>query len=287
MLSEETRQAIRTIVQNRYSERDNSLVTDLNSIQSEATRAGGMQGRTGVLMAQRCENELRERARVAWSELTRTVEALVAENSQGLADDLVHEMEHQIVDQGTGLYRVLEQRLEPYFRVFGEATMRGQLDGLKTLCSQLAKSYAAEATIWTATFARKIMESERQTHTVVFNISGDNYGVLQAGANSSATANTMFNAADQAALTRALDLVETQLRNTSSVGQIPASDVQEFVSEIRTAVTTPRPNRMKVAALLSGLGTAIQTVGAFRPAYDALRLAAIHFGISLPELPQQ
>ncbi len=50
----------------------------------------------------------------------------------------------------------------------------------------------------------------------------------------------------------------------------------------QTRPDSERPNSLKVSSVLTGIGTAVQTIGALQPAYQALKTAAAAFGLPLP-----
>jgi hypothetical protein len=91
-----------------------------------------------------------------------------------------------------------------------------------------------------------------------------------------------IDAGARAEIERALAIVEAALASVPQPTSFNVADVQEMVAESKAELVKPQPNSTKLGTMLMGVATTIQTAGAMRPAYDALKGLFAMFGITLP-----
>lgn len=107
-------------------------------------------------------------------------------------------------------------------------------------------------------------------------------GVVQTGPGATASVVQALGAEHRGALLHALRLVGEAL---SAMKELPGSskeEVLELVEEGRTEIQKPRPNGIRLGAVLSAVAAAIQTAGSLQPAYQALKTVLVRLGIPLP-----
>jgi hypothetical protein len=107
-------------------------------------------------------------------------------------------------------------------------------------------------------------------------------GSVQTGANS--VANTVQNLGgdDRAALTAALQQVREAVVVAPAVGEQQRRELIEIADDCATQMASESPNNTRLLTMFNVLGTAIQSIASAQPAYQALKVALVPLGISLP-----
>ena len=196
-----------------------------------------------------------------------------------LADDLKAELAHNI-HQGLS---ALSDHVDSAVRsALGDSgPVRNQmLQVVQRAAQRVGDKLRAEVDLYVMRLRRKPSEENREGQHI-YNIHGP-LGAIVSGPQASAHVMQIVNSEDREVLVRALETVGTQLAALDDAAYPGKSDVLELVYEAREEVERPQPNRFKVHGALVGIGHAIQTIAAIRPAYDALKAAAGVLGVELP-----
>ena len=108
-----------------------------------------------------------------------------------------------------------------------------------------------------------------------------NVGTVQAGAH--AIANTVQNlgGVDRTALADALTKVQEALAGAAIHAQ-QKSELLEMAKEAQTQLASSSPNNTKLMSTFNVLATSVQAISSAQPAYQALKLALLPLGITLP-----
>ncbi len=105
-------------------------------------------------------------------------------------------------------------------------------------------------------------------------------GVVQTGSHATATVSQMLDPAARAALTRALDVIETL--SGPALPERTKAELAVVVRDARSELQSEKPNGPRLTGALLGLAATIQTLGSAKDAYLLLKAAATLIGIALP-----
>jgi hypothetical protein len=107
-------------------------------------------------------------------------------------------------------------------------------------------------------------------------------GVLQTGSNASSNVNIATNEEAHRAIVEALRLVEASLSQVAELVNANKSEVEEMVRQAKEELQKGNPNGTLLRSLLPNIAIAVQTTGAVKPAYDAMKWALSFLGITVP-----
>lgn len=108
-----------------------------------------------------------------------------------------------------------------------------------------------------------------------------NVGAVQTGAH--AIANTVQNLGgeDRTALAEALTQMQEALA-ASTIHEQQKSELLELAKEAQMQLSSASPNNTKLMSIFNVLATSVQAISSAQPAYQALKLAVLPLGITLP-----
>ncbi len=271
-------------------QRRKSVAVEIGNIYSEVTKGGMLQsGRTVVQVGEAVENEYRVRAAIALGVWRRGLGAAGVAPT-GLRADLVAEI-------ATTLERDSQDLAEHYghvLEVTGTNTTYDPATGTAHAAPQAAQggrnpqqvllTMRSKALDWVASefafdIAAAASNAEAARHgTTTFNIYGGQVGAIQTGPGATAAVNQ--SELDQ--ILRALRDVKRVVQETQAIGDAERVQIVEVVDEAVTEAQKPKPNRLALRSLMSGIATSVQTLGAARPAYDILKGVLALLGVHLP-----
>lgn len=104
--------------------------------------------------------------------------------------------------------------------------------------------------------------------------------VVQAGIQGS-TVGLNYDSSTKHSLTVALEDLARAIKQ-SDVDPAAKAELLEVTAECKAEVEKPNPNRVKFMGLLSGLATAVQTIGSLEGAWHVFKGAAAAAGIDIP-----
>ena len=105
-------------------------------------------------------------------------------------------------------------------------------------------------------------------------------GIVQTGNNAMAD-NIVLNNDNKQELYKAIDIILNAMSNANDFHSC-AIKTKEMICEVRSEVEKAKPNGIRLRSLLFGIATGIQSLASMKPAYEALKAAALHIGINLP-----
>lgn len=91
-----------------------------------------------------------------------------------------------------------------------------------------------------------------------------------------------FGSEEIGRLTAALNELRARVAALETDAISNKDEVVELIVEARDELARDRPNRRRIASVLSGVAQVVETAAALGPAYGAVKLAAAQLGISLP-----
>ncbi len=104
-------------------------------------------------------------------------------------------------------------------------------------------------------------------------------GALQTGAGATAHVNQTVEYANRADLVAAVDQILSELRAGPTATAIETVEAIEVFADIRTEICKEVPNKSRLAGLLTGIATTIQTIPNLAPAWQTLCNWATKLGL--------
>lgn len=151
---------------------------------------------------------------------------------------------------------------------------------LNEQCDQLCALIANEIRVHVRSL-RQQPAAPAPTSTIINNIHGTHIGSVQTGPNSSAHVTMNVGSSDREALLAALELIASALHNAQELADARRTELIDVIAQARTVAHQPAPNPSLLRGMFLVLCETLQTIAAARPATDALRAAALPFGINL------
>lgn len=272
MLDQKLQTRFEQLLDVKVTERRKLFPLELSQFDAQAAAKGMFQSSAHVHRIHHAhQHELDVRSILAWESLVRVHRTFGSPTSDTLRDDLKAEI-HRHIDQAMAeLTGSMNERLKKI-----RINMAVSLDDSY---SATLKKHDVEIDL----YVDSLSESDESTSTV-----NQNYhfygsvGAIQTGAN--ATANLVQNLGtdDRASLTAAIQQVKDALVQAPNLGEQQRRELIEVADECVTQVTSDSPNNTKLLTMFNVLGTTIQSIASAQPAYQALKLAVLPLGITLP-----
>jgi hypothetical protein len=108
-----------------------------------------------------------------------------------------------------------------------------------------------------------------------------NIGAVQTGAHAIANTVQSLGSEDRTALVEALTKVQEALA-ASVMHEQQKSELLEISNEAQMQIASSSPNNTKLMSIFNVLATSVQAISSAQPAYQALKLALLPLGITLP-----
>ena len=212
-----------------------------------------------------CDNGAALRLADSWTDLKNVLAAVGVSFTEQLAGDLKGQIgQHvalddlvRIVNGAAGDDRRFHSSVEHQLRKIGS--------DIDLYCANL----------------KRAAEQQGRTGQPIYNFHGP-VAAVQTGPYSTASVVQIFGAEHRQALTNALDELRARVEALETTVMPQKAEVVELIDEARGEVRREQPNRLRLGSVLSGIGTAVQTVAATEAAYHALKAAAAMAGIALP-----
>lgn len=272
---------------------DSSLTTrirDAISVQlgpRDRTMQGNLQAQTRVLSARGMAvsgvavtsyskiagDELRVRAGIVWGAIRRSHASMVGQaddqtlaNLQGQLTEHISVHATKVRDLAVAcVKRMPQMRLEPSL--------------IETTVANLARELIREWSVEAQFYVDELQRAARaNSSSAAITIHG-NVGAVQTG--SYATAHVSMTGAVRDKLVETLETLRSDILQNAEASAEQREQATELAADVITAVKAEKPNGPKIAGLLGGLATTVQTVASLRGAWDFVRAAAIAAGIAL------
>lgn len=107
-------------------------------------------------------------------------------------------------------------------------------------------------------------------------------GTVQTGAHAVASTVQNLGAEGKSVLADALVKVLEALQAATSIHEQQKAELVEMAKEAQQQLTSAKPNNTKLLTTFNVLATAMQGIASAQPAYQALKLAVLPLGITLP-----
>lgn len=252
------------------------LARGISSIKENATKHGMLlSGRTVLLITEECKRELGARAVLAWDAIQRVLSEIGLSLDATLPNELKSAMTTFLEEAQSDLEDRLRREVEPLQMGWDSTALWNERRALE-------EGFGAQVDLFVAGLQRRAPQTITPGATPVVNNFYAPVGAVQTAPHSIASVVQNISATEQRAVLEALSAVEHALAALVDVSGVAPKEVVEVIADVRNEVQRPRPNRLRLTQLASGLATTIQTLGSMRPAYDLLKAALAPLGILLP-----
>ena len=262
------------LIKVHMAERQKQFPLELRQIDSQAASHGRLNSGVHILQSKQAhERELEIRTILAWNSLVRVHRTFGCPMPDSLRNDFKAEMRQRIDEIFAELSGSLEER-----------TRKSGLNIPVSLTEPhrdvLAK-HDIEVDLYVDSLS--ISSPEQGTHPMThnYNFYGA-VGSVQTGANAVANAVQNLGADDRTALSTALQQVRDALSSAPTVGEQQRRELLEITEECASQMAMESPNNTKLLTMFNVLGTTIQSIAGAQPAYQALKVAVLPLGITLP-----
>lgn len=274
MLDPTLSQRFQKLIDSQISERRQQFILELMQIDSSSVASGVFRSSGRSLQIQRAyEHELKIRSMIAWESLVRVHRTLGCPRSVELRDDLKTAIANRINSDLTELKQDFMTRAS-----IPQAQASLTLAGVR---QHLFEKHEVEIDLYVD--ALSFSNSNERSHpmTQQYHFYGT-VGAFQTGPNSVANVVQHLSTEDRASLSAAVSLVREALRTAPSVEETQRRELIEMADECSSQIASESPNNTKLLTTFNVLSTAIQSIASAQPAYQALKLALVPLGISLP-----
>lgn len=277
MLDASVRTRIRSSIDAEIAPRERALGIALRDEQSRAAAHGALGGsRSALMLASVGRDELAVRSDIIWASIKRAHLALGKLEDTTL-DDLRLQIDEFLTEQVALITRTVADRIGDQSQgsmVEKEISTRAR--ELRNLLDVEVQYYLDGLREVAAVGRGEQLPAGR---AAILNFHGP-VGAVQTGAH--ATAHVSMAGADGERLRAAVEAFVRAVEENSEIASERREQALDLLNDVATATKAAKPNAPKIAALLSGVGTVVRTVGSLRPAYEALRSVATVIGFHLP-----
>ena len=274
MLDELLLNRFQNLLDTKMLERRKQFPIVLAQIDSQAAAKWGFfSGNRLRQVHQTYEWEFEARSIIAWQGLVRVHRMLGCTLSETLRDDLKAEINRVI----TLTFQELNASLQKHIQ-----KPKGNFElSLEDTYTHVIKKHEIEVDLYVDSLT--LLDSKQSKHpmTQQYNFYGI-VGAVQTGANTVANVIQNLGPNDQASLSAALAQVREALGLDVSLSEQQKRELLEIADECSTQIASQSPNSTKLLNMFNVLGTAIQSIASAQPAYQALKIALLPLGITLP-----
>lgn len=262
------------LLEARMLERRKQFPLELGQIDAQASARGVLHSSMRVLQLKQIhERELEIRAILVWESLVRVHRTFGCPMPETLRDDLKSEMNNRITQCFSELNCSLVERAQKT-----RINMTVSLDESR---QAVAAKHDIEIDLYVDSLSTNPLQQGAPSMTQSYNFYG-NVGSVQTGAGSVANVVQHLGAEDRASLSSALQEVKEALSIAPSIGDIQRKELLEIADECASQMAVESPNNTKLLTMFNVLGTATQSIASAQPAYQALKMALLPLGITLP-----
>jgi hypothetical protein len=272
MPSESRLSLIRERISIEMEERTQRFKREVGTIKSEMSARGMlMSGMTQDRISRAIENEMQVRLRLMWQTVARVLSiegvAVSAELKTQVTSLLADQLDRHMDDLATQHQRTA--------KMMGTSSALKPLDSMKSFALRKINS-EVELSLLEAD-----MSDDPERRKAPVNIYRP-VGVVQTGHGSTAALTLNFSHSARDELRDALEEVTQAVRENHDLSERERAHIIDLAEEVGTELESDEPNSPRVVGALSGIGTAIQTLGSAQAAYKALKAAASLVGLQLP-----
>lgn len=276
MLDPKITRHVETALQLKSSEFDRAIRSRIAEAGRGADRGNS---RTILRYGQEFSAELDRRALYVFDEIKRALQLHPQQLDETLGNWLggLHFTETR--KQCTELQRFVGERFDtPAVQAFGPSPAPRLSGPLNEQCNRLGEKYAFEI----SNHLHELRQAQqRPPGAAPVTIHATHIGAVQTGPNATAQVTMNVGGSDREALLAALEMAAGALRNAHELADAQRAQLLDVIAQARTTAQQPAANPSMLRGMFLVLCEALQTLAAARPAMDALRAAALPFGITL------
>lgn len=272
MLDQKLQARFEQLVDVQVTERRRLFPQELSQFDAQATAKGTLRSGAHVHQIHRAhQHELDVRVILTWESLVRVHRTFGQPISDTLREDLKSE-----------IHRHIDQAMAELTDSLNERTQKTGISmpvSLTDAYSATLKKHDVEIDLYVDSLSETAGGASTMTQN--YNFYGA-VGSVQTGAHATANVVQSLGADDRASLTSAIQQVRDALTQASPLGEQQRKELLEVADECSTQISSDSPNNTKLLTMFNLLGTAIQSIASAQPAYQALKLAVLPLGITLP-----
>ncbi len=262
------------LVEVQMTERRRQFPLELTQIDSQANARGMFHSSARIFQSlQAHERELEIRSILTWESLVRVHRIFATPLPETLREDLKTEIHKQIEDIFVELSASLDERCKK-----SQLNMSVSLTDAR---SAIVAKHDIEVDLYVDSLSISNPEHGVRPMTQNYNFYGT-IGSVQTSANAVANVVQNLGLDDRTELAAALQQVREALSNAPSILDQQRRELLEIADECTSQITAASPNNTKLLTMFNVLGTAIQSIASAQPAYQALKVAILPLGITLP-----
>lgn len=260
-----------------FDERERAISQEIQTILAQHAAKGLVKsGNVIVAVQDACAKEVHKRVELAWEIIFRGLSTIGVNYDVEIENELCKFLETLLTEH---VDRLKNHVLEIAKRV-GMADIANRIpDDVES---------ARRAALGRACSEIKLYVLKLQTETVSmpyspqFNIINSSIGSIQTGNYAVANVDQQIGAEVTTTLLAALDLVSQLLAQVDDGQLTNKGEIIEIIQDSKVELAKETPNGTKLSSYIQTVGGVISTIGALKPAYDALKSAAAFIGIPLP-----
>lgn len=264
---------IRDAISVQVGPRDKTLLTNLRAETNHlAARGLAISGNAIISYTSAAADELRVRAKIVWAAIARSHGSMVGRADDATLGDLQGQIVEHINVQATQVRNLAQESVR---RVAAQAKIDSNhlQNTIATVARELINEAHVEAQFYVDNLQRvATMHSSGPAITIHGNV-----GAVQTG--TFATAHINLSGAGRDRLVETLEALQSEIQRNPEATTEQREQATELTTDVITAVKAEKPNGAKVAGLLGGLATTVQTVASLRGAWEMVRTAAIAVGL--------
>lgn len=258
------------------SPRDRTLTDSLRAAINKLAASGMIgSGNAGAQLARLGVDELTIRSKIIWNAIQRAHTASGAPLDAATSADLQRQIAHHVSAHSQQVRTIVKDAYPPLNGQIRTTIMTHIDDRISSLTSEILAQLRVEADFYVAELQR---QAAQPAPAAPITINAAHIGAVQTGAY--AVAHVSMSAQQSARLVEELEALRQALRTSSEATDEQRTQGDEIAGELITAVKAQKPNAPKIAGLLGGLATSVQTIASLRPAWETVRDAAIAAGIA-------
>jgi hypothetical protein len=253
--------------------RDKTLIANLRAETNRlAARGLAISGNAIHSYTNAASDELRVRAKIVWAAISRSHTAMLGRADASTLGDLQVQITEHINAQASHVQNLAQDSVR---RVTERARLNSNhfQNTIATVARELIQEANVEAQFYVDNLQRAATGGSPAPAITIHG----NVGTVQTG--TFATAHVILTGAGRDKLVEALEALRNEVERNPEATADQKEQATELATDVIAAVKAEKTNGAKVAGLLGGLATTVQTVASLRGAWEMVRTAAIAVGL--------
>jgi hypothetical protein len=268
MLDDKVLLCFRDLMEAELRPRDHSILVQVRASDRLGSAASGRAvfARVGI-----GEAELSERAKIVWEGLKRCMGAYQkSAPADSMKSDINEQLRYWIAGESNVIRGLVDSE-------WGPAAARAQVLGLIVKRQDdLVRKYQTEASF----YVHELMNPPKKPEPPAAVNIGANFGAVAVGRGAQAHSHTEI--AGNVQLVQSLEELRASFEQAPALTPEQRSDSLGVIAEAINAAREPKPNKLKLSGLLSGVAGAVAFLADAPDAWESVKAAAAIVGITLP-----